>query len=95
MFVVDRLQPFGIQIAAGTGVLTANTQATISTATNPVWAALRVAPQLPLPAAPRIIYGRTGSVLALGYHVDSTVGTLGRGQPITITGGQPIGVGCG
>ena len=44
MFVVDRLsnQVSEYKIATGTGVLTANTQATISTAANPVWAALRV-----------------------------------------------------
>ena len=44
LFVVDRLsnQISEYQVATGTGVLTPNSQASISTASNPVWVAIRV-----------------------------------------------------
>ena len=98
MFVVDRLsnQISEYKIATGTGVLTANTQATISTAANPVWAALRVGTTTDATTGGTTNYlyvAELGASSLSIYVFDSTVGTLGRvGPPITITGGQPSAV---
>ncbi len=95
MFVVDRLsnQISEYKIATGTGVLTANTQATISTGANPVWAALQVGTSTNATTGGTTDYlfvAELGASSLSIYTFDSTVGTLGRvGPPITITGGQP------
>jgi 6-phosphogluconolactonase (cycloisomerase 2 family) len=98
LFVVDRLsnQVSQYKIATGTGVLTANTQATISTGANPVWAALRVSTTTDATTGgtTNFLYvAELGASSISIYTFDSTVGTLGRvGPPITITGGQPSAV---
>ena len=95
LFVVDRLsnQVSEYKVAAGTGVLTANSQATISTASNPVWAAIRVGTTIDATTGGTKDYlyvAELGASSLSIYTFDSTKGTLGRvGQPITIDGGQP------
>ncbi len=95
MFVVDRLsnQVSEYKIATGTGVLTPNTQATISTAANPVWAAIRVGTTTDATTGGTTNYlyvAELGASSLSIYTFDSTVGTLSRvGPPMTITGGQP------
>jgi 6-phosphogluconolactonase len=95
LFVVDRLsnQVSEYKVATGTGVLTANTQATISTAANPVWAAIRAGTTTDATTGGTTNYlyvAELGASSISIYTFDSTVGTLGRvGPPITITGGQP------
>jgi len=90
LFVVDRLsnQVSEYKVATGTGVLTANSQATISTASNPVWAAIRDATT---GGTTNYLYvAELGASSLSIYTFDSTKGTLSRvGQPITIAGGQP------
>ncbi len=98
MFAVDRLsnQVSEYKIATGTGVLTANSQATISTASNPVWAAIRVGTTTDATTGGTTNYlyvAELGSSSLSIYTFDSTKGTLSRvGQPVTITGGQPSAV---
>ena len=98
LFVVDRLsnQVSQYKIATGTGVLTANTQATISTGANPVWAALRVGTTTDATTGgtTNFLYvAELGASSISIYTFDSTVGTLGRvGPPISVTGGQPSAV---
>jgi 6-phosphogluconolactonase (cycloisomerase 2 family) len=93
--VDDRLsnQVSEYKVAAGTGVLTANSQATISTASNPVWAAIRVGTTIDATTGGTKDYlyvAELGASSLSIYTFDSTKGTLGRvGQPITIDGGQP------
>ena len=95
LFVVDRLsnQVSEYKIATGTGVLTPNSQATISTASNPVWAAIRVGATTDATTGGTTNYlyvAELGASSISIYMFDSTKGTLGRvGQPITIDGGQP------
>jgi 6-phosphogluconolactonase (cycloisomerase 2 family) len=95
LFVVDRLsnQVSEYKIATGTGVLTANSQATISTASNPVWAAIRVGTTVDATTGGTTNYlyvAELGASSLSIYMFDSTKGTLGRvGQPVTIDGGQP------
>ncbi len=98
LFVVDRLsnQVSEYKIATGTGVLTANTQATISTGANPVWAALRVGTTTDATTGGTTNYlyvAELGASSISIYTFDSTVGTLGRvGPPVSITEGQPSAV---
>ena len=98
LFVVDRLsnQVSEYKIATGTGVLTPNSQATISTASNPVWAAIRVGTTTDATTGGTTNYlyvAELGASSLSIYTFDSTKGTLGRvGQPITIDGGQPSAV---
>ncbi len=95
LFVVDRLsnQVSEYKIATGTGVLTPNAQAAISTASNPVWAAIRVGTTTDATTGGTTNYlyvAELGASSLSIYMFDSTKGTLGRvGQPITIDGGQP------
>lgn len=97
LFVVNRLsnQVSQLKISTGTGALTANTQATISTGANPVWATVR--------KGTTIVAGTGGStdflyVANLGsssisvYSFDSTVGTLGQVDSPVSSGGQPSAV---
>ena len=94
LFVVDRLsnQVSEYQVATGTGVLTPNSQASISTASNPVWAAIRVGTTIDATTGGTTNYlyvAELGASSLSIYQFDSTKGTLGRvGQPITIDGGQ-------
>jgi 6-phosphogluconolactonase (cycloisomerase 2 family) len=95
LFVVDRLsnQVSQYKIATGTGVLTANTQATIGTGANPVWATIR--PGVTTVAATGgitdyLYVANLGASSISIYMFDSTVGLLGLvGAPMSITGGQP------
>ncbi|MGH9504774.1 MAG: lactonase family protein [Terriglobales bacterium] len=98
LFVVDRMsnQVSQYKIATGTGVLTPNTQATIGTGANPVWAAVR--PGVTTVAATGgitdylYVANLGGSSISV-YMFDSTVGLLGLvGAPVSITGGQPSAV---
>ena len=98
LFVVDRLsnQVSEYKVTTGTGILTPNTQATISTAANPVSVALRVGTTTDATTGGTMDYlyvAELGASSISIYVFDSTVGTLGRvGAPITITGGQPSAV---
>ena len=93
--MVDRLsnQISQYKIATGTGELTPNTQATISTGANPVSAAIRVGTTVDATTggtANFLYVAELGSSSLSIYTFDSTKGTLGRvGAPITIDGGQP------
>ena len=95
LFVVDRLsnQISEYKIATGTGVLTPNTQATISTGANPVSATIRVGTTADATTGGTKNYlyvAELGSSSLSIYTFDSAKGTLGRvGAPITIDGGQP------
>jgi 6-phosphogluconolactonase (cycloisomerase 2 family) len=95
LFVVDRLsnQVSEYKVATGTGVLTPNSQASISTASNPVWAAIRVGTTVDATTGGTTNYlyvAELGSSSLSIYQFDSTKGTLGRvGQPIILDGGQP------
>lgn len=95
LFVVDRLsnQVSEYKIATGTGVLTPNTQASISTGANPVSAAIRVGTTTDATTGGTANYlyvADLGASSISTYTFDSTVGTLGRvGAPLNITGGQP------
>jgi len=95
LFVVDRLsnQISQYKIATGTGELTPNTQATISTGANPVSAAIRVGTTIDATTGGTTNYlyvAELGASSLSIYTFDSTKGTLGRvGAPITIDGGQP------
>ena len=101
MFVVDRLsnQISEYKIATGTGELTPNTQATISTGANPVSAAIRVSTTADATTGGTANYlyvAELGSSSLSIYTFDSTKGTLGRvGAPITIDWGSALGAGGG
>ena len=83
LFVVDRLsnQISEYKIATGTGGPDANTQATISTGANPVWAAIRVGTTIDAATGGTTDYlyvAELGASSLSIYMFDSTVGTLGR-----------------
>ena len=97
LFVVDRQsnQISEYKIATGTGVLTPNTQASISTGANPAGLALRTGTTIVSATQGTTDYlyvANLGASTMTGYSFDSTVGLLGLlGSPV-ITGGQPSGV---
>ncbi|HMH02426.1 MAG TPA: beta-propeller fold lactonase family protein, partial [Terriglobales bacterium] len=97
LFVVDRQsnQISEYKIATGTGVLTPNTQASISTGANPAGLALRTGTTIVSATQGTTDYlyvANLGASTMTGYSFDSTVGVLGLlGSPV-ITGGQPSGV---
>ena len=98
LFVVNRQsnQISQYKIATGTGVLTANTQATISTGATPVGAAIRVGTTTITATGGITDYlyvPNLGSSSISVYSFDSTVGMLGLvGGPVSVTGGQPSAV---
>jgi 6-phosphogluconolactonase (cycloisomerase 2 family) len=98
LFVVNRLsnQISQYKIATGTGVLTANTQATISTGANPVSATIRVSTTTVAATGgitDFLYVANLGASSISVYSFDSTVGTLGLvGGPVSVTGGQPSAV---
>ena len=98
LFVVNRLsnQISQYKIATGTGVLTANTQATISTGANPVSATIRVGTTTVTATGgitDFLYVANLGASSISVYSFDSTVGTLGLvGGPVSVTGGQPSAV---
>ncbi len=98
LFVVDRQsnQISQYKIATGTGVLTANTQASISTGATPVGAAIREGTTTITATGGITDYlyvPNLGASSISVYSFDSTVGTLGLvGGPVTTPGGQPSAV---
>jgi 6-phosphogluconolactonase len=98
LFVVNRQsnQIAQFKVATGTGVLTANTQAVISTGATPVGAAIRVGTTTITATGGTTDYlyvANLGSSSVSVYSFDSTVGLLGLdGGPVSITGGQPSAV---
>jgi 6-phosphogluconolactonase (cycloisomerase 2 family) len=81
------------KVATGTGVLTANTQAVISTGATPVGAAIRVGSTTNTTTGGTTDYlyvPNLGSSSVSVYSFDSTVGLLSLdGGPVSITAGQP------
>jgi 6-phosphogluconolactonase (cycloisomerase 2 family) len=94
LFVVNRLsnQISQYKISTGTGALTANTQATIGTGANPVWAAVRAGTTVITATGGTTDFfyvANLGSSSISVYGFDSTVGLLGLvGGPVS-TGGSP------
>ena len=84
------------KVATGTGELTANTQAVISTGATPVGAAIRTGTTTITATGGTTDYlyvPNLGSSSLSVYSFDSTVGTLSLvGGPVSITGGQPSAV---
>jgi 6-phosphogluconolactonase len=95
LFAVNRQsnQISQYKVATGSGVLTANTQAVISTGATPVGAAIRVGTKTNTNTGGVTDYlyvPNLGSSSVSVYSFDSTVGLLGLvGGPVSITGGQP------
>ncbi len=95
LFAVNRQsnQISQYKVATGTGVLTANTQAVISTGATPVGAAIRAGTATITATGGITDYlyvPNLGSSSVSVYSFDSTVGTLSLvGSPVSITGGQP------
>jgi 6-phosphogluconolactonase (cycloisomerase 2 family) len=95
LFAVNRQsnQISQYKLATGTGVLTANTQAVISTGSTPVGAAIRAGTTTDTTTGGTTEYlyvPNLGSSSISVYSFDSTVGLLGLvGGPVAITGGQP------
>ncbi len=98
LFVVNRQsnQISQYKIATGTGVLTANTQASISTGSTPVGATIRVGTTTITATGGITDYlyvPNLGSSSVSVYSFDSTQGLLALvGGPVSITGGQPSAV---
>ncbi len=98
LFVVNRLsnQISEYRIATGTGVLTPNTQSTISTGANPVGATIRAGTTTITATGGTTDYlyvPNLGASSVSVYSFDSTLGTLGLvGGPVPATGGQPSAV---
>ena len=98
LYVVDRLsnQISQYKIASGTGVLTPNTQATISTGANPVGATIRVGTNTITATGGLTNYlyvPNLGASSISAFAFDSTTGILSLvGGPVPITGGQPSAV---
>jgi len=98
LFAVNRQsnQISQYKVATGTGVLTPNTQAVISTGATPVGAAIRAGTTTITSTGGTTDYlyvPNLGSSSVSVYSFDSTVGLLGLdGGPVSITGGQPTAV---
>ena len=98
LFVVNRHsnQISEYRIALGTGVLTPNTQGSISTGFDPVSATIRVGTTTVESTGGITNYlyvANFGGSSISTYSFDSTVGTLGLvGGPIIVSGGQPSAV---
>lgn len=98
LFAVNRQsnQISEYKIATGTGVLTANTQSSISTGATPVGAVIRAGTKAVTATGGTTDYlyvPNLGSSSISVYSFDSTVGLLGLvGGPVSVTGGQPSAV---
>jgi 6-phosphogluconolactonase (cycloisomerase 2 family) len=98
LYVVNRQsnQISEYKIATGTGVLTPDTQATISTGANPVGASIRLGTSTIIATGGVTDYlyvPNLGGASISVYSFDSTVGSLSLvGGPVSITGGQPSAV---
>jgi 6-phosphogluconolactonase (cycloisomerase 2 family) len=94
LFVVNRRsnEVSEFKVSTGTGALTANTQATISTGGDPVWGAVRVGTTVisATGGTTNFLYvANLGSSSVSVYSFDSTIGTLSQvGSPVS-TGGFP------
>jgi 6-phosphogluconolactonase len=97
LFVIDRQsnQISEYKVATGTGVLTANTQASISTGGSPAGVNLRLGIEVnetTLGTTDYLYVPNLGSSNMTAYSFDSTLGVLGLvGSPV-ITGGQPSAI---
>jgi 6-phosphogluconolactonase (cycloisomerase 2 family) len=97
LFVVNRRsnQVSEFKVSTGTGALTANTQATISTGGDPVWAAIRVgstAVSATGGTTDFLYVANLGTSSISVYSFDSTVGTLSQVDSPVSTGGFPSAV---
>ena len=97
LFVVNRRsnQVSEFKVSTGTGALTANTQATISTGGDPVWAAIRVgstAVSATGGTTDFLYVANLGTSSISVYSFDSTVGTLSQVDSHVSTGGFPSAV---
>jgi 6-phosphogluconolactonase len=98
LFAVNRQsnQISQYKIATGTGVLSANSQPSISTGATPVGATIRQGTTTIEATGGITVYlyvPNLGASSISVYSFDSTVGTLGLvGGPITVAGGQPSAV---
>jgi 6-phosphogluconolactonase (cycloisomerase 2 family) len=98
LFVVNQKsnQVSEFKVSTGTGALTANTQATISTGGDPVWAAVRVGSTVisATSGSTDFLYvANLGSSSISVYSFDSTIGTLSQVDSPVSTGGFPSAVG--
>jgi len=97
LFVVDRQsnQVSEYKLATGTGELTPNTQASISTGGTPTSITIRAGTTVNSTTqgiTDYVYVSNLGSSTITAYNFDSTVGVLGLvGSPV-ITGGQPSAV---
>ena len=97
LYVLDRLsnQISEYKISTGTGALTANTQASISTGANPVWVTVQKGTSTITATAGTTDFLFVANLAADSisvYSFDSTVGVLGQvGSPVS-TGGQPSAI---
>lgn len=97
LYVVNRLsnQISEYKISIGTGALTANTQATISTGANPVWVAVQTGTSTVTATSgiTDFLYAANlGAASISVYSFDSTLGVLALvGSPVS-TGGQPSAI---
>ena len=97
LFVIDRQsnQISEYKVATGTGVLTTNTQPSISTGGSPAGISLRLGievNQTTLGTTDYLYVPNLGSSNMTAYSFDSTLGVLGLvGSPV-ITGGQPSAI---
>src|ERR1700730_3689408 len=97
LYVVNRLsnQISEYKISIGTGALTANTQATISTGANPVWVAVQTGTSTVTATGgiTDFLYAANlGAASISVYSFDSTLGVLALvGSPVS-TGGQPSAI---
>jgi 6-phosphogluconolactonase (cycloisomerase 2 family) len=95
LFAVNRQsnQISQYKVSTGSGVLTANTQAVISTGLTPVGGTIRVGTTTDTTTGGVTDYlyvPNLGSSSVSVYSFDSTVGLLGLvGGPVAVTGGQP------
>ena len=97
LYVVNRRsnQVSEFKVSTATGVLTANTQPTISTGGDPVWAAVRLGTTAISATGGTTDYlyvANLGTSSISVYSFDSTLGVLSQvGSPVS-TGGQPSAV---
>jgi 6-phosphogluconolactonase (cycloisomerase 2 family) len=97
LFVVDQQsnQVSQLKIAGGSGVLSANAPATISTGLNPAWAAVRkgVTTVTATGGTTDYLYvANLGASTVSVFSFDSTKGVLSVDRQSVSTGGQPAAV---
>lgn len=97
LYVVDRLsnQVSEYKLSTGTGELSPNTQASISTGANPVWAAARKGTTVVTATGGTtdfLYVANLGASSMTVYSFDSTVGVLGLDGSLVSTGGSPSAI---